>query len=168
VVYGLLLAGFPSLAQADYDLGPIEVLVRQEAASVIDATITRLTPEGDAQLEIHEVVTAGPAARKLPGGPKKIKTISLSCKGSPPVGTVLKEKKRYLLLLTGDMLYEASTAWEVLRAADGQWLVNYVGSTKPKDPMVPLLPGPGLYDLSILKRHLRHVAGQTDSTPADK
>lgn len=132
-------------ARAEYVLGALDDILRDDV-SIVDATVETITAEGFADLRIHECFKGDP--------PTRIQHLALSCRGPYPVSAVLGEGKRYLLVLSGDDLYEGSLAWEILRSFDGELWCRY-RSDAPVDG--GRMPAYGLIQRARLVARIRAV-----------
>jgi len=91
--------------RADYDLPGFQHGMRQ-ITSVVDATVTDLTPQGHARLRIHGTIKGNDA-------PAVIKGVHLSCEGGSPQAYGMKKGSRYIVLMKGNDLYEEASYFPV-------------------------------------------------------
>jgi len=100
-----LFFALSTLAIADYSAPPPDKMMKT-ATGVIDATITGFDAEGDAILEVHQVL-AGQST-------DEITNVYLTCFGGSPKNYGMKAGQRYVVLLfQGDQLYEETSYFEV-------------------------------------------------------
>jgi hypothetical protein len=149
----LIVAIFSISAHADYTMAPIEVVVQELGVTIIDASVSEITKDGHAKINIHETL-------KGKNAPTLLKSVALSCTGPTVKQAGVKKGKRYIFVLAGEDIYEGSTYWEILKGFDGELKCYFrCNSRAPKDKMPALrMPQNGLYSLNVFKRELRNVA----------
>ena len=107
LLWGLMLS--PAMVHARY-LMPTMDRVLSTSNSIADVTVASFDKHGSARLIVHEELKGKQAAL--------VTGLSLSCFPISPKGIGMKLGQRYLVMCRKDLLYEASTQYEI-RARDG-------------------------------------------------
>jgi len=107
LAFALMFSG--GVAHARY-LMPTMDKVLDASTSIADVTVASFDKHGSARLTIHEELKGKQAAL--------VTGLSLSCFPISPKGIGMKFGQRYLVMCRKDLLYEASTQYEI-RARDG-------------------------------------------------
>ena len=94
----------PAMVQARY-LMPTMNKVLDASTSIADVTVASFDKDGSARLTIHEELKGKQAAL--------VTGVSLSCYPISPKGIGMKFGQRYLVMCRKDLLYEASTQYEI-------------------------------------------------------
>ena len=130
----LLCATCTPDAEAGYGRRPIEAILRDARVSIVDATVVEITADGHATISVNEVLKGSP--------PKVVKGFFMSDSYRTPKDARIKAKKRYILVLKGEDIYENCTFWEILQSFDGElWSYYYRYEPAPglKDERLPVL-----------------------------
>jgi len=98
-------------AWADYSIGEFRGCLAT-ATHVVDATVTAITKERHARLEVHRHIKGTNAPAVLTG-------TALSCTHEPPGAFGMQAGKRYIIMLRDARLYEETTFFEVTKREDG-------------------------------------------------
>jgi hypothetical protein len=107
-----ILGLFATWAQADY-LMPAFAVALQNATHVVDADVIEITKEGHAVIRVRENIKGQDAPKTLIGA-------RLTCTPeTPPRDFGVREKKRYLFILSGNKLYEEGTFYEITPGKEG-------------------------------------------------
>ena len=145
----LLLLTVALPLQADEDELPpgLEQAIKNPAIpTIVDATITKFTKEGYAQIKVNKVYKAAkPVAGKKGTLPTLVKGYS-SGGANPrivPIRIITdRGKTRFLFFLDGDLLYSTyNNRFEIRQDKKKQLTVNTGRSWKPLKEMVALIPG---------------------------
>jgi len=107
LAFTLMLSG--GVVHARY-LMPTMDEVLNASTSIADVTVASFDKHGSARLIVHEELKGKQAAL--------VTGLSLSCFPISPKGIGMKLGQRYLVMCRKDLLYEASTQYEI-RARDG-------------------------------------------------
>ena len=148
-VFTLLIVSLltPLRAQQD-ELPPgLEQAIKNPAIpTIVDATITKFTKEGYAQIKVNKVYKAAkPVAGKKGAPPTVVKGYS-SGGVNPrivPIRIITdRGKTRFLFFLDGDLLYSTyNNRFEIRQDKKKQLTVNTGRGWKPLKEMVALIPG---------------------------
>jgi hypothetical protein len=98
-------------ASADYAIGEFRACLAT-TTHVVDATVTAITKEGHARLDVHRHLKGTNAPTVLTG-------TALSCTHEPPGAFGMQAGKRYIIMLRDARLYEETTFFEVTKREDG-------------------------------------------------
>lgn len=107
----LLLAMAVGRAAAEYTMGKFQNCLGT-ATHVVDATVTEITKERYARLDVSRHI-------KGTNAPTLITGTALSCTGGPPGAFGMQAARRYIIMLQNDALYEETTYFEVTKREDG-------------------------------------------------
>lgn len=155
----LLVLSGSSFVSADYELGPPERYLASLDLAVIDATVTKITAKGVVHLKTHEVVVGK-------AGPARLEEISLTCEDGSPAGDAgFKKGRRYLIVTSGNHLFEFTTKWEVVRSFDGELLCHYADQEPSPKNLATVMPKAGLHPLATFKKQIRAVADTARQSP---
>jgi hypothetical protein len=109
VAIGFVLAVGP--VSADYVMGEFRGCL-STATHVVDATVTEITKERYARLEVRRHIKGTNAPTLLTG-------TALSCTHAPPGAFGMQAGRRYIIMLRGTALFEETTYFEVTKGDDG-------------------------------------------------
>jgi len=96
---------------ADYTMGGFHGCL-STATHVVDATVTEITRERYARLDVHRHI-------KGTNAPTLLTSTALSCTGGPPGAFGMQAGRRYIIMLRDAALFEETTFFEVTRREDG-------------------------------------------------
>ena len=105
------LMGLVGAATADYMIGSFPGSLGS-ATHVVEATVTEITKERHARLEIIRHLKGTNAQTLIVG-------TDLSCTGGPPGAFGMKAGKRYIIILRENRLFEETTFYEITKRDDG-------------------------------------------------
>ena len=98
-------------ASADYTMGEFKGCLAR-ATHVVDATVTKITKERYARLDVlHHI--------KGTNAPTLLTSTALSCTGGPPGAFGMRAARRYVIMLRDAALFEETTYFEVTKRDDG-------------------------------------------------
>jgi hypothetical protein len=147
-VFILFTASLPASLRAQQDELPpgLEQAIRNPAIpTIVDATITKFTKEGYAQIKVNKVYKAAkPVAGKKSPLPTLVKGYSSGGVNprTVPIRIITdRGKTRFLFFLDGDLLYSTyNNRFEIRQDKKKQLTVNTGRGWKPLKEVVALIP----------------------------